>query len=107
MTRDFIKIESENINVDEKSAIQLNKTFIKLSSNLGLANFNLKLIKNNHIIEGLLWCSKDQFSIGAYSKSNSVEVLMHRLVKKITKECRIVNKHYLQLNNNVANKKVS
>lgn len=85
-----VDIQGFDLRYDQED--QLDSFIKKISQFLPVSDLRLRFVKENRLIEGMVWCNTLGVPIGAYNRCTSFAQLTKTLLKKISKECRKVHK---------------
>lgn len=85
-----VDIQGFDLRYDQED--QLDSFIRKINQLLPISDLRLRFVKENRLIEGMVWCNTLGVPIGAYNRCTSFTQLTKTLLRKISKECRKVHK---------------
>lgn len=87
-----VKIDVQGFELGLEQQTHLNSFIEQLNKFFPISQLRLKFIKNNRLIEGMVWCQAHDIPIGVYNRCTSFSQLTKSLMKKISRECRKIQK---------------
>lgn len=86
-----VNVDIQGFELRDDQEDQLDSLIRKVNQFLPVTDLKLRFVKENRLIEGMIWCKALGVPIGAYSRCPSFVKLTKTLLKKVSKECRKVH----------------
>lgn len=81
-------IDTQGFTMDYEQESLLESLIERLKATVPATELRLRLVRDDRLFEGMIWCEALGVPIGVYNRNTSFSQLTNSLLKKITKEYR-------------------